>query len=110
MQSHPLTQNPWSIPTDPELGLIPLAPLHHIDRARNAIETIARMVGNSASEPDATGSQPLDAWTVATLLGGVESLCDHIGTLTESMLEQARESGLALAHCTETHDAPPVIQ
>ena len=44
------------------------------------------MVGNSASEPDATGSQPLDAWTVATLLGGVESLCDHIGTLTESML------------------------
>ncbi|WZB61717.1 hypothetical protein WJ970_32890 [Achromobacter xylosoxidans] len=52
------------------------------------------MVGNSASEPDATGSQPLDAWTVATLLGGVESLCDHIGTLTESMLDQARESGL----------------
>ena len=106
----PLTQNPWSLDTDPEHGLVALSHLQHLDRTRYAIETIARMVGNSASEPDATGSQPLDAWTVATLLGGVESLCDHIGTLTESMLEQARESSLALAHCTETHDAPPVIQ
>lgn len=110
MTNHPLTQNPWSLDTDPEHGLVALSHLQHLDRTRYAIETIARMVGNSASEPDATGSQPLDAWTVATLLGGVESLCDHIGTLTESMLDQARESGLALAHCTETHDAPPVIQ
>ena len=43
---------------------------------------------------------PKRPWSLdtATLLGGVESLCDHIGTLTESMLDQARESGLALAH------------
>ena len=49
MQSHP-SLKPWSIPTDPELGLIP-SPRSTIDRARNAIETIARMVGNSAPSP-----------------------------------------------------------
>ena len=48
------------------------------------------MVGNSAAEPDATGAQPLDAWTVASLMGGVECLCEHLGVLTETMLEQAR--------------------
>ena len=47
MQSHP-PQNPWSIPTDPELGLIP-SPLSTIDRAHNAIETIARMVAIAPS-------------------------------------------------------------
>ncbi|MBD9423086.1 hypothetical protein IB259_27790 [Achromobacter sp. ACM04] len=90
MQSHPLTQNPWSVDTDPEFGSIPLAHLYYIDRARHAIEAIARMVGNSASEPDATGSQPLEAWTVAALMGGVESLCDHVSRLTDAMLEQTR--------------------
>ena len=110
MQSHPLTQNPWSIPTDPELGLIPLAPLHHIDRARNAIETIARMVGNSAAEPDATGAQPLDAWTVASLMGGVECLCEHLGVLTETMLEQARAIDAATEPGAAQHAAPTVIQ
>ncbi|WZB71140.1 hypothetical protein WJ968_03285 [Achromobacter xylosoxidans] len=105
-----LTQNPWSIPTDPELGLIPLAPLHHIDRARNAIETIARMVGNSAAEPDATGAQPLDAWTVASLMGGVECLCEHLGVLTETMLEQARALDAAAEPGAAQHAAPAVIQ
>ena len=101
---------PWSIPTDPELGLIPLAPLHHIDRARNAIETIARMVGNSAAEPDATGAQPLDAWTVASLMGGVECLCEHLGVLTETMLEQARAIDAATEPGAAQHAAPAVIQ
>ena len=41
--------------------------LYNIERARYAIQTIARLVGNSASEPAATGSQPLDAWTVAAV-------------------------------------------
>ncbi|WYX31031.1 hypothetical protein WJ976_06440 [Achromobacter denitrificans] len=69
MLHHPLTQNPWSVDTDREFGPVSLFHLHQIDRARYAIQTIARMVGNSASEPDATGSPPLDAWTVATLMG-----------------------------------------
>lgn len=93
MPHHPLTQNPWSIDTDPELGLVPLAHLHHIDRTRHAIDAIARLVGNSAFEPDATGNKPLDAWTIAALMGGVQSMCDYVGTLTDAMLEQARSTG-----------------
>ena len=89
MLHHPLTQNPWSIETNLESGPVSLSHLHQIDRARYAIQTIARMVGNSASEPDATGSPPLDAWSVAALMGGVEGLCEHVATLTDAMLEQA---------------------
>lgn len=110
MTNHPLTQNPWSIETDPEHGLVALANLHHIDRTRHAIETIARMVGNSAAEPDATGSRPLDAWTIATLMGGVESLCDYLGILADSMLEQARTSGAKPAHYAVVHGAPRAMQ
>lgn len=86
---HPLTQNPWQIDTDRESGPVSLSHLHQLDRTRYAIQTIARMVGNSASEPDATGSPPLDPWAITALMGGVESLCEHLGTLTEAMLDQA---------------------
>ncbi|WP_088158362.1 hypothetical protein [Achromobacter xylosoxidans] len=110
MQSHPLTQNPWSVESDPELGPVSLSHLHHIDRARHAIEAIARMVGNSASEPDATGGQPLDAWTVAALMGGVEGLCDHLGTLTDAMLAQARFFEVDADLGDVTHGAPSSIQ
>lgn len=92
MTQHPLTQNPWSIDTDPELGVVALEYLHHIDRTRHAIDAIARLVGNSSFEPDASGAHPLDAWTVAALMGGVQSMCDYFGTLTDAMLEQARST------------------
>lgn len=69
---HPLTQNPWQIDTDRESGPVSLSHLHQLDRTRYAIQTIARMIGNSASEPDATGSPPLDPWAVTALMGGVE--------------------------------------
>ncbi|WP_313689405.1 hypothetical protein [Achromobacter mucicolens] len=110
MQSHPLTENPWSVDTNPEYGLVPLALLYNIDRARCAIASIARLVGNSASEPDATGAQPLDSWTVAALMGGVEDLCEHMGVMTEGMLETARACAQD-ADCADlTHDAPASIQ
>ena len=110
MLHHPLTQNPWSVDSDHEFGPVSLSHLHQIDRARYAIQTIARMVGNSASEPDATGAPPLDTWAVMALMGGVEGLCEHIGTLTDAMLEQAQ---LGLDDADEdgaTHDAPAAIQ
>ncbi|MNV39985.1 hypothetical protein D3C71_1315840 [compost metagenome] len=110
MQSHPLTENPWSVDTNPEHGLVPLSHLYNIDRARYAIASIARLVGNSASEPDATGGQPLDAWTVAVLMGGVEGLCEHIGTMTDAMLESAQAHAQAAACADPTHDAPVSIQ
>ncbi len=110
MLQHPLTQNPWSIDTNLESGPVSLSHIHQIDRARYAIQTIARMVGNSAFEPDATGSPPLDAWSVAALMGGVEGLCEHVATLTDAMLEQAlhgeddEDAGEAM------HDALALIQ
>lgn len=110
MQSHPLTQNPWSIDTDPELGVVPLGHLHHIDRTRHAIDAIARLVGNSACEPDATSAQPLGAWTIAALMGGVQSLCDHLGTLTDSMLEQARSEEADGSTAPSLYDLPASIQ
>ncbi|WP_241123743.1 hypothetical protein, partial [Achromobacter xylosoxidans] len=105
-----LTQNPWLVDTDPEHGPVPLSHLYNIERARYAIQTIARLVGNSASEPAATGSQPLDAWTVAALMGGVEGLCDHLGTLTDAMLESARAYADDAAFDATTHNAPRSIQ
>lgn len=110
MQSHPLTDNPWSVDTNPELGLVPLCNLYNIDRARYAIASIARLVGNSASEPDATGAQPLDAWTVAALMGGVEGLCDHMGAMTDAMLESARACAQDAGYADPTHDAPASMQ
>ena len=59
MTQHSLTQDPWFVDANPEFGLVPLSHLYNIDRARYAISSIARLVGNSASEPDATGAQPL---------------------------------------------------
>ncbi|WP_312538609.1 hypothetical protein [Achromobacter mucicolens] len=110
MQSHPLTENPWSVDSYPEHGLVPLSLLYNIDRARYAIESIARLVGNSASEPEATGAQPLDAWTVAALMGGVEGLCEHMGVMTEAMLETARACAQEADFADPTHDAPASIQ
>lgn len=110
MTQHSLTQDPWFVDSNPELGLILLSHLYNIDRARYAIASIARLVGNSASEPDATGAQPLDAWTVAALMGGVEGLCEHMGVMTEAMLETARACAQDAAYADPTHDAPASIQ
>lgn len=110
MTQHSLTQDPWFVDTNPELGLIPLSHLYYIDRARYAIASIARLVGNSASEPDATGARPLDAWTVAALLGGVEGLCEHMGVMTDAMLESARACAQDAGRADPTHDAPASMQ
>jgi len=110
MTQHPLTHNPWSVDTNPEHGLVPLSHLYNIDRARYAIASIARLVGNSASEPDATGGQPLDAWTVSALMGGVEGLCDHVGAMTDAMLESARTCAQDAGCADPTHVAPASIQ
>lgn len=107
---HPLTQNPWQIDTDRESGPVSLSHLHQLDRTRYAIQTIARMVGNSASEPDATGSPPLDPWAITALMGGVESLCEHLGTVTEAMLDQALQAKDDREAPNPTHNAPPSIQ
>lgn len=37
----------------------------------------------------------MDRWTVISLLGGVESLCDYLGYVTEAMLEQADHASVS---------------
>lgn len=88
---HPLTTNRWSVEGEPEYGRIRLSRLHQLERARLGIETIARLVGNSALEPNASGASPFDAETVARLMGGVESLCEHIGILGETIQEESSQ-------------------
>lgn len=89
MNPHPLTQYRRISADSPEQGTVLLADLHQIDRARCAIGAIARIAGNNADEPAATGATPLDSWTVMCLLDGVESLCDYMGLLVEEMLGKA---------------------
>lgn len=88
MNPHPLTQDRRISADSPEQGTVLLADLHQIDRARIA--------GNNADEPAATGATPLDSWTVMCLLDGVESLCDYMGLLIEEMLGNAE-----LAHAPD---------
>jgi len=96
MNDHPYTLDRWAAPDDPEHGVVRFADLRKIERACQGIWAISRIVGNSASEPDISGNQPLDPWVVSNLLGGIESLCDHIAELVEAAPgEPQRESQFA---------------
>ncbi|WP_175174587.1 hypothetical protein [Achromobacter pestifer] len=74
MSDHPFTYDRWATPDDPEFGVVRVDDLRKIDKACLGIWAIARIVGNSANEPGATGVRPLDGWVVSILMGGVESL------------------------------------
>ncbi len=98
MNDHPYTLDRWATPDDPEIGSIRFADLRKIERACQGIWAIARIVGNSANEPASTGAQPLDPWVISNLLGGIESLCDHVVDLVEVALEGAQvDFGLTIA-------------
>lgn len=90
MDDHPLTYDRWALPDDPEFGVVRFADLRKMERACLGIRAIARIVGNDVNEPDATGTQPLDSWVVSNLIGGVESLCDHLADLVGSALGEAQ--------------------
>ncbi|QCS65456.1 hypothetical protein [Achromobacter denitrificans] len=89
MNDHPYTLDRWATPDDPEIASIRFADLRKIERACQGIWAIARIVGNSTNEPDNTGAQPLDPWVTSNLLGGIESLCDHVADLVEVALDGA---------------------
>lgn len=88
MSDHPFTYDRWATPDDPEFAVAQFDDLRKIERACLGIWAIARIVGNSASEPGATGARPMDAWMVSNLLGGVESLCDQIADLAASSMDE----------------------
>lgn len=90
-EPHPLTVDRWAVEGQPELGQVNLSSISQIDRARAAIETIARIAANSSlQDPIEPGAPTLDSYTLFCLLGGVESLCDHMRHLTERMLTHAK--------------------
>lgn len=78
MEENPFTYDRWATPDDPEFGVVRFDDLRKMERTCQGIWAIARIVGNSVNEPAATGARPLDAWVVSNLMGGVESLCDHL--------------------------------
>lgn len=89
MDDHPLTYDRWATSDDPEFGAVRFADLRKMERGYAAIWAIARIVGNRVNEPGASGEQPLDAWTMSDLIGGIESLCDHMADLVGSNLDES---------------------
>ena len=92
MDTHPYTRDRWTIIDDPEHGVVRLADIYLIDRSVQAVKAIVRIVGNHYSDTEGAPAGAFNACTASDLMGGAESLCDHIATLTEGMLDQARES------------------
>ncbi|RPJ92393.1 hypothetical protein DY367_07765 [Achromobacter xylosoxidans] len=89
MNDHPLTHDRWATPDDPEFCTVRFADFRKMERACAAIWAIARIVGNGANEPEASGGRPLDAWIMSNLIGGIESLCDHMADLVGSNLDES---------------------
>ena len=89
MDDHPLTHDRWATPNDPEFVRVRFADLRKMERACSAIWAIARIVGNSVNEPEACGSQPPDMWVESNLIGGIESLCDHLVDLVASTIDES---------------------
>ncbi|KAG1241403.1 hypothetical protein G6F68_016756 [Rhizopus microsporus] len=48
-----------------------------MERACAAIWAIARIVGNCANEPEASGGKPLDAWIMSNLIGGIVTVAQQ---------------------------------
>jgi len=89
MDDHLLTHDRWATPDDAELCTVRFADFRKMERACAAIWAIARIVANGANEPEASGAQPLDAWIMSNLIGGIESLCDYMADLVGSNLDES---------------------
>lgn len=90
MSDHPYTLDRWATPDDPEYGVVRFTDLRKMERACQGIWAISRIVGNSTNSSDAD-TPSVDPWVVSNLLGGVESLCDHIADLVDSVLDESLE-------------------
>lgn len=86
MNDHPYTLDRWATPDDPEHCVVRFSDLRKMERACQGIWAIARIVGSNINELDTSSTQPLDSWVASNMLGGIESLCDHLANLVESAL------------------------
>jgi len=103
MSDQPFTYDRWATPDDPEFAVVRVDDLRKIDRACLGIWAIARIVGNSVNEPVAKGTDPLEAWVVSNLMGGVESICDQIADLVASAIDDAPLDPLLTEAAISTH-------
>lgn len=81
MDDRPFTHDRWATPDDPEFCAVRFADFRNMERACTAIWAIARIVGNGANEPEASGGQPLDTWIMSNLIEEIESLRDHMSDM-----------------------------
>jgi hypothetical protein len=88
MKDNPLTYDRWATPDDPEFGVVRFDDLRKMERACQGIWAIARIVGNSVNELGASDARPLDAWVMSNLMGGVESICDHLAGLVPLAIDE----------------------
>jgi hypothetical protein len=103
MNDHPFTYDRWATPDDPEFALVRVDDLRKMERACQGIWAIARIVGNGVNEPSDAGTGLLDAWVVSTFLGGIESLCDHMGDLVAAALDKPEIGSSNITAADATH-------
>lgn len=88
MSDQSFTYDRWAAPDDPEFVVVRVGDLRKIERACWGIWGIARVVGNGANEPGATGPGPLDSWVVSNLMGAIESIPDQIIDLVAQPIDE----------------------
>lgn len=82
---HPLVSDYWLSDGDSVHSAVSSSDIADVSRASDAIRTMVRIVHNSMSEPDMSGSQPLDRGSMLALLAGVEILGKFIFTAADEM-------------------------
>jgi hypothetical protein len=80
---------------DQEHSTIKTYCIAEVSRASDAVETIARIVHNSLSEPSMSGAEPLGHAAHTALLGGVEILGRYLREIADTM---RRTAGLFKEH------------
>lgn len=103
MNDNPYTLDRWATPDDPEHGVVRFSDLRKMERACQGIWAISRIVGNSVNNSEDARTPPLDPWVVSNLLGGIESLCDHIADLVESVSDKPLEDSRFAANPRPIH-------
>lgn len=104
MNDHPYTYDRWATPDDPEFAVVRVDDLRKMERACQGIWAIARIVGNSVNEPEASDEQPVYVWMMSNLVGGVEALCDHLTQLLTAPLYPPHANHIQSTETELAHD------
>lgn len=89
MSDQSFTYDRWAAPDDPEFIIVRVTDLRRIERANLAIWAITKTLGNELSESEPQTERPLNAWILVHLIGGMESICDHVAGVIETSIDSA---------------------